>query len=165
MDVGAEANVVGQVPAHVVRIVIDDDVVTVPKPAIGQSDVKRRDAPEESAKAKPIRPAAAETPDMPGPDSAFESPMLKGVIEVEMSIVLTCVVPDPLAVGMNVGGFGMAGLIRRAFRFLRSRCGSASRRRTLGRHIAAAYLRCTTASMLFAAALRIGGRHRYYRSR
>ena len=44
MDVGAKSYVVGEVPAFVVGIVVDDDVVAIPEPVVAEAEVIRRDA-------------------------------------------------------------------------------------------------------------------------
>src|SRR5271167_1459087 len=53
MDVGSEAHVVGQVPAIVVRILVDNDVVAGPIPITAESKVDRGNAPVPSAKPEP----------------------------------------------------------------------------------------------------------------
>jgi len=151
VDVGAEAYIVGQVPADVIGVVIDHDVVAVPKPAIAQADLERRDAPEEAAEAESARSAAAETPYMLGADSSCEPAVLPGFIEVEMRIVLTGIVPDPLAGGVDVWSFGVARLIGWPFGFLRSGGSSFCGRGALRRYVPVAYL---AASLFFFAPLR-----------
>ena len=50
VDVGAEPGVVGEVPAGVVRIFVDDDLVGVPKPAVNIAKVVRSYAEVEASK-------------------------------------------------------------------------------------------------------------------
>ncbi len=52
MNVSSQTGVVGQIKAGVVRIVIEDDVVGIPEPAIAEGDVSRGDGEEESAEAE-----------------------------------------------------------------------------------------------------------------
>ena len=111
MDVGAEPDVVGEVPAIVVGVVVDHDVVTVPEPVVAIAQVEGANAKVEASKPKTVGAASAEAPDVTAADAAGESAMLPGMIEVEANIVASIVMPDPLAVVVNVGGFRMAFLI------------------------------------------------------
>ena len=65
-----------------VRIVINHDLVAIPKPIVTVGVVVIGDAEEESAKPKTPRSAAAETIDMAPADAAGESPMLEGPVEM-----------------------------------------------------------------------------------
>ena len=43
VDVGAESHVVGEVPAGMVGIIVDDDVVVVPEPVVGVDEFRLTD--------------------------------------------------------------------------------------------------------------------------
>jgi len=106
VNVGAEAGVVGKVPAGVVGVVINDDVVGVPEPAVGVVEVIGGDAEVEAIEEEAAAVSAAETVDIAGAEVAGEVSVGPGLVEVV--VVLAAVVPDPLAVVVNVGGIGMA---------------------------------------------------------
>jgi hypothetical protein len=111
VDVGAKADVVGQIVAFVVGIVVDDDLVAAPVPPGAVAYVKGSNTPEEAVEAEAVGSAAVEMPDVAATDAAGEMAVLPGVIEMVVGVVFTGVVTDPLAVVMNVGRFGMARFI------------------------------------------------------
>jgi len=111
VDVGAESYVVGEVPAVVVGIVVDDDVVAVPKPLVAEADVEVGDAEVETAEPKASRTAACQMPDVAAADAAGEASMLPGMIEVVVSVCAARVVADPFSIGMDVWGVGVTGVI------------------------------------------------------
>jgi len=96
---------------------------------------------------------------MLGSDAASESTVLPGFVQMEMRIVLPGIVPDPLAIGVDVRSFGMAWLVRRSFGFLLRGSGLSCGGRSLGRNVAAADL-SFAAFMFFAASL---GKRRNHR--
>lgn len=59
VNVGAEARVVGEVPADVIGIVVDHDVIRSPVPVAAVVEVVGRYAEVESAKPETTRAAAA----------------------------------------------------------------------------------------------------------
>src|ERR1700719_2356554 len=108
MNVGAQALVVGQVPARRVGVFIDHDVVAVPVPAIHVAKVVGRDTKEKAAETEAVGVSAVEMPHMAGAEAASETAVLPGMVEVEVSILAAGVVADPLAVLVYVWGVGMA---------------------------------------------------------
>lgn len=54
MDVRAQSHVVSEVPAIMVGIVIDDDVIAIPQPVVTESNVVGRDTEKESPEPKAI---------------------------------------------------------------------------------------------------------------
>ena len=111
MNVGAQPDVVGKVPAVVVGIVVDHDVIIIPIPVIAIADVEGCDAEIVSAEPEAAGTTAPQTPDMAASDSKRKVAVLPGMVEMEVGVVASCVVADPAIVGMNVRGFGVAGLI------------------------------------------------------
>ncbi len=70
--------------------------------------IKRRDAEVEATKPEAAGPAATDTPDMAPAEAAGEAAMFPRVIEVEAGIIASGVVSNPLAVVVDVRGFGMS---------------------------------------------------------
>src|SRR5690349_20758300 len=99
MDVGAQAHVIREVPAVMVGIGIDDDVVAVPEPIIAVVVLVGRDLEEEAANVESIASAAAQPPDVLRTDGACETPVLPGMIEMEIGVVGPGLVPHPAVVG------------------------------------------------------------------
>jgi hypothetical protein len=106
--VGAEADVVGEVPANVVGIFEDGDLVSGPVPIVAKGVISRRDAEIEAAEPETRPIAAGDTPNVAAAEAAGEVAVLPGMIEVIVRIILAGVVADPLAVGVDVRSFGMA---------------------------------------------------------
>lgn len=94
-----------------VRIVVDNDLVTIPVPAVYKLVVVGRHAKEKAIEAESFPVAAAQTPNMSLSESAGKTSMFPRLVNVIMNVASTCVVSDPLIVSMNVGCFWMAGLI------------------------------------------------------
>ncbi len=111
MDVGAELHVVGEIPAVVVGVFVDHDLVAVPEPVIAEGQVKGADAEVEAAEPETVGAASGDAPDMAAAEAAGEVAMLPGMIEVEAGVIASGVVPDPFAVVVDVRGFGMAFMV------------------------------------------------------
>lgn len=111
MDIGSQPYVVGEIPAGMVGIFVDDNVVGVPKPIVAVANVIGSDAEVESAEPETVGAASSEPPDVTSAKASREMAMLEGMVEVVVGIVGTGVVPDPLAIRVHVRGIGMAGLI------------------------------------------------------
>jgi hypothetical protein len=79
MDVSANAHVVGEVPAVVIGIFVNYDVVAVPAPVIAVSVVGGGDAEIEAAEPEAIPISAREMPDMLAAEAAGEVSVLPGM--------------------------------------------------------------------------------------
>jgi hypothetical protein len=102
VDVGAQADVVGQVPADVVGVFVDDDVVAGPVPVVAIGKVKGSNAEVEAAEPEAARTAASETPDVFGAKASSEMTVRPGMIEMEAGVVGALLMADPVALGVNV---------------------------------------------------------------
>jgi hypothetical protein len=111
VNVGAQPHVVGEIPAVVVGVVVDHDVVIIPVPVTAIADVEGCDAEIVSAEPEAAGTTAPKTPDMTAPDSKRKVAVLPGMVEVEAGIIVSVIVTHPVVVGMNVRGFGVAGLV------------------------------------------------------
>ncbi len=108
MNVSAEPHVVGQVPAHVIGIFIDHDLIAVPQPVAAVADVDRCHAEVESAKPEAAGTATSQPPDVPFAEATGEVPVLEGMIQVVARIVRPAIVADPfVAFRVYVRRFGM----------------------------------------------------------
>ena len=111
MDVGSQPDIVGEVPAVVVGIFVDDNVIAVPEPIPAEPDVVGCDAEVETAEPEAAGTASSEMPDVAAAETAGEVTVLPGVIDMVVRIVAASVVTDPLAVGVDMRSVGMAGLV------------------------------------------------------
>ena len=108
VDVGSQSRVVGEIPAVVVGVFVDNDLVAVPEPATAQGQVKRGNAEGPAAEPETAGAASAYAPDMAATEAAGEAAVLPGMIEVKAGIVAPGVVAHPRAVVVNVRSIGMA---------------------------------------------------------
>lgn len=114
MDVGSEADVVGEVPANVVRVVVDYDLVSAPIPTIAVTVVIGRYVEEESAEPKSVGSTTTKTPDVITADSTIEVSVRPWVVKMVMRVAGATVVSYPAVIGVDVGCVGMAGLVAEA---------------------------------------------------
>lgn len=108
MNVSAQPDIVGQVPAVVVRVFIDDDVIAVPEPVPAVTKVKGRDAEVEAAKPEAIGAASAKVPSVMRAETTGEVAVLPGMVEVIGNTWAVYIVSNPGAVVVDVRSFGMA---------------------------------------------------------
>ncbi len=160
--VGAEADVVGEVPAVVIGIFEDGDLVIGPIPIVAEAVVRRSDAEIEAAEPEARSIAAADAPNVAAAEAAGEAAMLPGMIEVIVGIIAASVVANPFAVGMDVRSFRMANPVGvfwsfrwGAVRFIalgaaRSRLG---RRRDFARHVSVTDVFSLWSRMLLSASI------------
>lgn len=112
MDIGAETDVIGQIKAHIVGIVVDNDVIVVPKPVAAIGIVVRRNLEEKTAYVKSIRGAAAQPPDVLSANAAAEASVFPGMIDVVVDIVASARMAYPAVIfRVDVGSFRMAFLV------------------------------------------------------
>lgn len=111
MHVGAESRVVGEVPAFVIRIVVDNDVIVVPIPIINVAEIEGSYAEVISAEPEAVGPATTQAPHVTRSDSALEAAMLPGAVEVEPGIAAAIGVANPLVILVNVRSFRVRGFI------------------------------------------------------
>ena len=123
MNVGSQAHVVRQVPAHVVGIVIDDYVIRIPEPVVAVIVVIRRNGKKESAECKPFAVAAADPPDVMRANRSGEMPVLPGMVEMIVRVAASAIVSDPMVVlSMNVRSLRMSlGIVEFTMLVLRRR--------------------------------------------
>ena len=110
MNVSSQPHVVSEVPADVIRILIDDDLVRAPKPAVAEGDVVWGNAKEETTKPKTRRAPSCEVPNMVGAEPAREVSVFPRMIEMVVRIVPAGVMPNPL-ITIDMRGVGVAWLV------------------------------------------------------
>src|SRR5271157_450536 len=110
VHIRAEAHVVGQVPADVIRIVIDHDVVGIPQPSVAEGNVKRRYVPVPAVEPEAAGASAAQMPHMPAAKSAGKAAMLEGVVKMIVRVAASRVVAHP-ALAFHVRNAGVSGLV------------------------------------------------------
>ena len=86
MNVCSNPRVISEVPSVVVRVLIDDDLIRIPEPAINKRIVVGRHAEVEAIEPETLSVPSGQAEDVAWPETARESPMLPRVIEVIVRI-------------------------------------------------------------------------------
>lgn len=94
-----------------IRILIDHDRISIPNPIRDVGKIFRSNAKVSALEPESIRTTAFEAEDVTGPEAQCKASVFPGSIQVVACIVTTHIVPDPLAVVMNVGHIWMSLLI------------------------------------------------------
>jgi hypothetical protein len=108
VDIGTKPNVISEVPAIVIRILVDHDLIGAPVPGIAESEVHGSDGEVETAKPEALSIAAGNAPYVALAETAVEVAVLPGMIQVIVRIIGAGIVADPFIVGVNVRSIGMA---------------------------------------------------------
>jgi hypothetical protein len=119
MDVSAQPDVVSQIPAVVVRIFIDHDIVGTPVPVVAISEIIGRNRKIETAEPEAARAASFDPKRMTSAEATRKAAMLPGMVEVVVGIISSCIMPNPLVTaGMDVRSLWVALLVTVGTRLL-----------------------------------------------
>src|SRR5579859_3064576 len=138
VNVGAQSDVISQIPAVMVRVIVDHDVVAIPEPVIGVVVIGGRNAEVEPAKPEAIPAAALDAELVTPADAARKAAMLPRMIEMKAGIITARFVPDPLIVRVNVGSVRMPRFVIECAIWLRGMPLAPNGRRAMRRNVAAA---------------------------
>lgn len=111
VNVGSESDVVRQIPANMVGVLVNDNFIATPDPVVAVGDIIRRNAEIETAEPEALRPASGEMPDVRAAETCRKVPVLPRAVEMIVRIVRRGVVPNPLSVRVHVGRIGVPGPI------------------------------------------------------
>ena len=111
VNVYAQPNVIEEIPANVVWVVVNHDLVTGPKPVTAVVIVGWCNAEIEAAEPEALPAPSPQPEDMAGAKAAPEAPMFPRMIEVVPGIISAGIVSDPLTVPMNVRGVWMSSAV------------------------------------------------------
>jgi hypothetical protein len=111
VNVSAESDVVGEVPAVMVWVVVDCDLVGAPVPVVAEAVVSGGHIEIETAEPEALAVATFDAPHVALADASGEAAMLPGMIKVIVGMVAAGIVAYPLIVGVNVRSFGVAGFV------------------------------------------------------
>ena len=106
--IGAQARVISQIPSGMIGIVVDDNVVRVPIPAVDKTPVIGCDAEVETIEPKTAWPTAAESPTMTRSEPSGEAAMRIWLVQMVIRIIASRVVTDPCSAVIDVRGVWMA---------------------------------------------------------
>jgi hypothetical protein len=108
VGIGSKPYVIGEVPADVIGIVVNNDVIRIPEPAVTETDVVGSHREEEASEPEAAGTTASEMPHMTATETTAEAAMLPGMIHVVMNVAATGIVTDPFSTVVNVRSVGMS---------------------------------------------------------
>ncbi len=118
VNVSAESRVVGQVPAVVVGIFVDHDLIGIPEPVIGEVVFEWGHAEVETSKPEALPVSTRDPKDVAAAETAGKASMLPRMINVEADIIAAGIVSDPLITRVDVGSLRVSGLVAERAGFL-----------------------------------------------
>jgi hypothetical protein len=117
MDVGAQPHVIGEIPADVIRVFIDYDLIRVPVPVIAVTNVVGSHTKIETAEPKPAWSASRKMPYMAFAKATGKATVLPRMTEMVVWVIAPRVVSNPLISScVNVGRLRVTRLIRKPAR-------------------------------------------------
>ena len=111
MNVDPKAGIVRKVPARMIGVVVDDDVIGVPQPAVDIVYVPGRDRPVPVVEIEAAWIASAEPPNVVRPEATRPAAVLPWMVHVIVGVVAAGVMPNPYFAFINMRRIGMVGLI------------------------------------------------------
>jgi len=109
VDVRSQPNVIGEIPAWIVGIVVEHDVIIVPIPVIAIGKVVGSDTEIISAEPEAVGSATFDAPHVAAADPHWETAVFPGMVEVVMCVAAR--VANPLVIMMDMGRFRMSFLV------------------------------------------------------
>ncbi len=94
-----------------IRVIVDDDVIVGPIPAIYISHIKGSDTEVVPTEPETTRTASPNPPHETRPEAAFEVAVLPGMVQMESGVVPPLIVSHPFTILVDVRGLGMSFLI------------------------------------------------------
>lgn len=112
VHIGSQTDVVGEVPAYVVGVVVDDDVIAIPEPVAGVVIVIRGNGEEKPADSEAIAPAAMKSPNVVRSDPAIEMSVLPRMVKMVMRVRAPGTVSHPAVIfSVHMRSLGMSLLV------------------------------------------------------
>jgi hypothetical protein len=95
VHISPEALVIGQVVAIVIGVLVEDDIVAVPAPAIAITELDGSDSERKAVEPEAPGSAAFDAPYMARTETASEVPVLPGMIKMKTDVVAAGVMSHP----------------------------------------------------------------------
>ena len=112
MDIRAQPDVVRQIPAVMIGVFVNHNVIAVPEPIVAYIKLKRRHAKVVSGEPEPRWTAALQTEDEAGANAAWKVSVLPWMIQMKTRIIPSEVVANPPSIPVHMRRIRMPGLIR-----------------------------------------------------
>jgi len=111
VNVGPQPYVVGEIPARMIGIVVDDDLIRIPEPVVAEAEIIGSNAEIETTEPEPAGAPAGESPPVLRAQAGSEMSVFPGMIDVVVGIVSAASVSDPISVRVHVRSLGVPGLV------------------------------------------------------
>ena len=111
VNVGPQPDVVGEIPARMIGIIIDDDLIRIPEPVVAEGEIIGSNAEIETTEPEAAGAPTGESPPVLRAQAGSEVSVFPGMIDVVVGIVSSASVSDPLSVRMHVRSLGVPGLV------------------------------------------------------
>jgi hypothetical protein len=103
--VTAQPHVITEVPANMIRVLIDHDLVTIPQPTVDKAVIVRSDAKVESVEPKTLSISSRKPEDMAAAEAAREASVFPRMILAVVGIISAGIMPEPPTSVVNVVTF------------------------------------------------------------
>src|ERR1035441_3356121 len=110
VHISAEAHIVSEIPAHMVRIVVNHDLIRAPVPIAAIVSVGERNRPVPAIEPELSGTSAGNPPYVRGTKAASKVPVSPGMVQMVARIVGAGIMPDPVT-PVHVGTLGVARFI------------------------------------------------------
>ncbi len=161
VDVGSKPGVIGQIPARVIRILVNHDRIGIPKPIGDIRIIEWGDGKVEAIEPAAVAVTTLKMENMALPEASPEVTVLKGAFQMKSTVSLSPIVSDPAAIVLDVRSIRVAGGIPESVLPLRGRRGSSHWRGTVRRDVPS---REALATVFLTPLLGIAGNNNYQKS-
>src|ERR1039458_6755379 len=96
VHISAAAHIVSEIPAHMVRIVVNHDLIRVPVPIAAIISVGERNRPVPAVEPELSWTSAGNPPYVRGTKAASKVPVSPGMVQMVARIAAACIMPDPV---------------------------------------------------------------------
>src|SRR5260221_8314226 len=107
MNVCSRSGVVGQIPARVVWVFIDNDGVAIPEPVTDVGIIERSNTEEETVKPETLPASASQMEYVLPPKASRKVPVLPRPVEMKSRMLASPVLSHPSAIVMDMGRLGV----------------------------------------------------------
>ena len=109
VNVRSQPHVISQVPARVIRIFVNHNLIGIPEPPVAVSDIGGRHAEVKTIEPEAAGTAARQVPYVAWPEAAGKVPMFEGMVQMISGVIRPGIVAYPFIACVHVGSVRMAG--------------------------------------------------------
>jgi hypothetical protein len=136
VDVGSKPRVIGQIPARMIRVLVNHDRIGIPKPIGDIRIIEWSDGKVEAVEPEAVTVTTLEMEDMAGPEATPEVTVLEGALQMKSAVSRSPIVSDPAAIVLDVRSIRVAGGVPESVLPFRGRRWSSHGRGSVRRDVA-----------------------------